>query len=131
MARLTELSAGLDQIQIGLSAPADEVEERHGHEPTPSGQHPYMTGHGQGDRGDAVADSSEVFRSVYRMVRSVMDPSVALALLILGLPVLVAIALAIRLDSPGSALFRQKRVGRNGRRFTILKFRTLSVDAPR
>nr|WP_246325339.1 sugar transferase [Dissulfurirhabdus thermomarina] len=42
-----------------------------------------------------------------------------------------AIALAIKLDSPGPVLFRQVRVGRNGRRFRILKFRTMIADAER
>ncbi len=41
------------------------------------------------------------------------------------LPVLAAIALAIRLDSPGPVLFRQRRVGRAGVPFAMLKFRTM------
>lgn len=44
-------------------------------------------------------------------------------------PLLLAIALAIRLDSPGRALFRQERVGRRGRLFRIHKFRTMHGDA--
>lgn len=52
-----------------------------------------------------------------------------LALLILGLPMLL-IAWWVRLDSPGPALFRQERVGRGGRLFRILKFRSMRVDAP-
>jgi exopolysaccharide biosynthesis polyprenyl glycosylphosphotransferase len=43
-------------------------------------------------------------------------------------PLLLAIAIAIRLDSPGPALFRQNRVGLNGRIFRIFKFRTMTVD---
>ena len=45
-------------------------------------------------------------------------------------PLLVAVALAVRLDSPGPALFRQRRVGRASREFTILKFRTMRVGTP-
>ena len=52
----------------------------------------------------------------------------ALGLLLL-LPVLLACALAVRLDSRGPVLFRQERIGRSGRPFTILKFRTM-VDRP-
>jgi lipopolysaccharide/colanic/teichoic acid biosynthesis glycosyltransferase len=48
----------------------------------------------------------------------------ALGLLVLS-PALVLIAVAIRLDSPGPALFRQERVGRNGIRFRIFKYRTM------
>lgn len=49
--------------------------------------------------------------------------------LLLAAPLLLAIAVAIRCDSAGPALFRQIRVGRNGRSFTMLKFRTMTADA--
>jgi exopolysaccharide biosynthesis polyprenyl glycosylphosphotransferase len=52
----------------------------------------------------------------------------ALALVLLA-PALAVVALAIRLDSPGSPVFRQVRVGRDGREFTMYKFRTMTVDA--
>ncbi|HVY93576.1 MAG TPA: sugar transferase, partial [Bryobacteraceae bacterium] len=51
------------------------------------------------------------------------------ALIILS-PLLLAIAAAVRLTSPGPALFRQKRLGRGGRVFTLNKFRTMTVNAP-
>jgi len=54
----------------------------------------------------------------------------ALALAFLS-PVLLALVLLVRLDSPGPALFRQTRVGRDGRHFTMLKFRTMRTDAER
>ncbi len=44
-------------------------------------------------------------------------------------PVLLIISLAIKLDSPGPVLFRQTRVGRDGRRFQVFKFRTMVADA--
>ncbi len=53
-----------------------------------------------------------------------------LLLLLLSLPMAV-IAIAVILTSDGGALFFQKRVGRNGRVFTCLKFRTMYKDAPR
>ena len=53
----------------------------------------------------------------------------ALALLLLS-PLLLAIALWIKLDSRGPVLFRQQRVGRYGRAFAIHKFRTMVADAP-
>lgn len=52
----------------------------------------------------------------------------AVGLLVLGIPLLV-VALLVRLDSPGPALFRQVRVGRGGKPFRVLKFRTMRVDA--
>ena len=53
----------------------------------------------------------------------------AIALLLLG-PLMALLALAIRLDSAGPAFFRQKRAGRNGRFFTIYKFRTMRKETP-
>ena len=54
----------------------------------------------------------------------------SLALLLLALP-MAAIALWIRADSPGPALYRQERVGRGGRIFRIRKFRTMAAAADR
>ena len=51
------------------------------------------------------------------------------AAILLTLPVLLALALAVRLGSPGPALFRQGRLGLGGRRFEVLKFRTMCRDA--
>jgi lipopolysaccharide/colanic/teichoic acid biosynthesis glycosyltransferase len=50
-------------------------------------------------------------------------------LLVLLAPVLALIALAVALDSPGRAIFRQRRVGRGGRPFTVNKFRTMRSQA--
>ena len=54
----------------------------------------------------------------------------ALGLVLLS-PLLGAIALWVKLDSPGPVLYRQERVGMNGRRFPMLKFRTMRADAER
>lgn len=51
--------------------------------------------------------------------------------LVLASPLMAIIALAIKLDDGGPVLFRQKRVGKNGRLFTLSKFRTLKVGADR
>ncbi len=61
------------------------------------------------------------------MAKRLFDLVVSALLLLLS-PLLLAIALAVRLDSPGPALFRQLRVGRHGREFRIHKFRTMRVD---
>ncbi|MBX6383687.1 MAG: sugar transferase [Microbispora sp.] len=64
-----------------------------------------------------------------QLVKSVFDKAVAaIALVIMAIPML-AIAVAIRMTSPGPALFRQVRVGKHGREFRMLKFRTMVVDA--
>jgi len=61
-----------------------------------------------------------------------IDLSLAAAALLLFLPLLVLIAVAIRWESPGQALFRQQRTGLNGQPFRIYKFRTMRVaeDGP-
>ncbi len=62
-------------------------------------------------------------------LKRVLDLTLAGTALLLLLPFLGLIALAIKLDSPGSVLFRQVRLGYHGRRFRVLKFRTMVADA--
>ena len=52
-----------------------------------------------------------------------------LAIIALALP-MAAIVIAVKLDDPGPAIFRQKRVGKNGRLFTLYKFRSMKMDTP-
>jgi exopolysaccharide biosynthesis polyprenyl glycosylphosphotransferase len=61
--------------------------------------------------------------------KRVLDIALATLLLVLGLPVIVAIAVAIKITSGGSVLFRQTRCGLNGRLFTLYKFRTMEEGA--
>jgi exopolysaccharide biosynthesis polyprenyl glycosylphosphotransferase len=65
----------------------------------------------------------------YRFLKRSLDLSVAVAGLVLTLPMFPLIALLVKLDSPGSVFFAQKRVGRNGRLFTCYKFRSMVADA--
>jgi lipopolysaccharide/colanic/teichoic acid biosynthesis glycosyltransferase len=64
-----------------------------------------------------------------RVAKRLVDLVLGGALLLAALPVMGVIALAIRQDSPGTVIFRQQRVGENGRPFTMYKFRTMVVDA--
>lgn len=64
-----------------------------------------------------------------RFVKRAVDVVGAALLLFLLAPVLVGIALLIRMDAPGAAFYRQERMGREGRIVTILKFRTMYEDA--
>ncbi|MGC8477201.1 MAG: sugar transferase [Acetobacteraceae bacterium] len=61
--------------------------------------------------------------------KRLLDIVLAAVLLCLALAPMALIALAIRLESPGPALFRQRRIGRGGRPFLVLKFRTMRADA--
>lgn len=64
-----------------------------------------------------------------RAVKDVGERAIALIALLLASPLLLGLILAIRIDSPGSALFRQVRVGRDNRPFTMLKLRTMTEAA--
>jgi exopolysaccharide biosynthesis polyprenyl glycosylphosphotransferase len=64
-----------------------------------------------------------------RLLKEVVERLAALLGLVVLSPVLLAVAVAIRLDSPGSPFFVQQRVGRHGELFSIWKFRTMSTRA--
>jgi exopolysaccharide biosynthesis polyprenyl glycosylphosphotransferase len=64
-----------------------------------------------------------------RLVKRLFDLLVASIGLVVTLPVMGVIAILIRLDSPGPVIFKQQRVGENGRLFSMYKFRTMIHDA--
>jgi exopolysaccharide biosynthesis polyprenyl glycosylphosphotransferase len=64
-----------------------------------------------------------------RGLKRAMDITLAAMLLVLFAPVMAIVAIAIKLDSRGSIFFGQERVGKRGRRFRLLKFRTMAPDA--
>lgn len=66
----------------------------------------------------------------YTAVKRVFDVVCAVLLLILCVPFFVVIALLIKRDTAGPALFRQQRVGKDGRTFLLYKFRTMYSDTP-
>lgn len=71
-------------------------------------------------------DGSSLLSSYwYERVKRGFDVFVAVCLVVMLIPVLLAIAAIIALDSPGPILFRQTRIGRHGRPFGMLKFRTM------
>src|SRR6266478_2944116 len=66
---------------------------------------------------------------VDEFLKRAFDIAVALGLLVLTLPLLVVTACLIKIESPGPVFYHQDRVGFHGRIFTILKFRSMRVDA--
>jgi exopolysaccharide biosynthesis polyprenyl glycosylphosphotransferase len=62
-------------------------------------------------------------------VKRVLDVFLSGSALILLSPLILLIALAIKLDSPGPIIYRQKRIGKNGKLFTFYKFRSMRTDA--
>ena len=65
----------------------------------------------------------------YTTVKRIFDMTLTASLLGVLSPLLLGVALLVRLTSPGPSLFRQTRVGRNGREFQMLKFRTMYTNA--
>jgi lipopolysaccharide/colanic/teichoic acid biosynthesis glycosyltransferase len=63
------------------------------------------------------------------VIRVVIHRAVALIGAILSLPIVLLTAILIKLDSHGPVLYKQERVGKNGRPFTLMKFRSMRVDA--
>jgi exopolysaccharide production protein ExoY len=102
---------------------------------------------GSGDAGNAssVLDAYEFRSGIVRLApdmeislkmprvryrfKRIMDLVIGAVALILMLPVFLVIAIAIKVTSPGPVLFHQKRVGRNGQSFEVLKFRTMDAGA--
>ena len=64
-----------------------------------------------------------------QLLKRSMDLLVAMVSLLVLAPLFAVVAIAIKLDAPGPVFFRQTRVGRGGRHFSILKFRTMVTDA--
>lgn len=73
--------------------------------------------------------SAPTFTGIRRVVKDVFDRLGALLLLLLFAPILLTVSAAILIDSRGSVLYRQRRVGKDGKEFTIVKFRTMVTNA--
>ena len=66
---------------------------------------------------------------MYFFIRRIIDTLIALVALVLLSPILLIVAIAIRLDSKGGAIFKQKRIGLNGKPFNMYKFRSMVTNA--
>jgi putative colanic acid biosysnthesis UDP-glucose lipid carrier transferase len=74
-----------------------------------------------------VAVCESPFYGIDGMAKRLTDMLVAASLIVLISPLLLAVALGVRLSSPGPVLFKQKRYGLNGKPITVYKFRSMSV----
>ena len=70
-------------------------------------------------------------RYFYRFVKRSFDIVASLLGLIVSLPIFLVIAIAIKLDSRGPVIFKQQRMGKGGKIFNCLKFRSMKIDTPR
>ncbi len=69
------------------------------------------------------------FQKLYRFLKSIADFFIALASLIVLSPLFIIVAIAIKIDSKGPVFFVQKRIGKNGKLFNCIKFRSMSTEA--
>jgi exopolysaccharide production protein ExoY len=83
------------------------------------------------DSSERDGAGSEARRPVGSAGKRVFDVVAALAAIAALLPMFVILWIAVRMEVPGPVLFRQRRIGFDGRKFTCLKFRTMAVDAER
>ena len=74
----------------------------------------------------AAADTAP--RAAYLLAKRTVDIALSAVVLVVSLPVLLICVIAVKLDSPGPAFFRQERVGKDGRHFAMLKIRTMRAD---
>ena len=82
---------------------------------------------------DSISDLSvlEAPSSLFRFIKRAFDIVVSLGAIIALMPIALIIMLAIYIDDPGRPFFRQYRVGKNGKRFKVYKFRTMRKEAPK
>jgi len=73
-------------------------------------------------------DKRDAARKLFRAIKRVMDVSGAIIALTLSLPMFLVVAIAIKANSKGPVLFRQRRIGQDGKAFTFLKFRSMYVN---
>jgi lipopolysaccharide/colanic/teichoic acid biosynthesis glycosyltransferase len=149
--RMTDDAGWLDGERIGTLLPctpaegawkvADDVCLRFGLEELPPLCTVYVYPHHGSDprgsraeplpqeNGKPVEAMEPLFAQAVPLWKRSLDVAGALFGLLLLSPLLLIIAVAVKLDSPGPVLFRQMRAGRGGRRFWIYKFRSMVVDA--
>ena len=68
---------------------------------------------------------------MYRVIKRIIDFLLALSAFVVLLPLLCILAIIIKIDSKGPVLFKQKRVGKGKKFFSMYKFRTMRTDAPK
>lgn len=66
--------------------------------------------------------------AAYGVIKRGMDMVLSAMLLVILSPTMLIIAIVVKIDSPGPVLFRQKRTGKDGKDFYILKFRSMAID---
>jgi exopolysaccharide biosynthesis polyprenyl glycosylphosphotransferase len=103
---------------VRVSSYADFVEEKYGRIPVE-----------QIDASWLFSSRLDIAHPYYLGLKRLVDVAISSLALVVGWPVVMAAALAIRLESPGQAFYSQTRVGRFNRHFRIYKLRTMVIDS--
>lgn len=77
---------------------------------------------------DAATATDRAPGAPYLLAKRTVDIAVSAIVLVLSVPLLLVTVIAVKLDSPGPAFFRQERVGKDGSKFAMLKIRTMRAD---
>src|SRR3989304_1545283 len=78
--------------------------------------------------GGAASASRGQDQSMYEWWKSVFDRVMAFMAIVILSPLLVAIAIYVRIDSPGGAIYHREQVGKRGHKFVAYKFRTMQIN---
>jgi exopolysaccharide biosynthesis polyprenyl glycosylphosphotransferase len=76
-----------------------------------------------------VMDISNSMDGVHRLYKRLLDITISFVLLLLSFPILLMFSILIKIDSPGPILYRQRRIGKDGKLFWCYKLRSMYVDA--
>lgn len=76
-----------------------------------------------------VASHGKFYSKTYPFIKRIMDLLLSTIALVIASPLMALIAVLIKLNSPGPVFFRQTRVGKGGRHYQLMKFRTMHKDA--
>ncbi|MBI4733566.1 MAG: sugar transferase [Rubrobacteridae bacterium] len=82
-----------------------------------------------GEQRAHYAPASQQGKALYPLLKRILDIAMSSAILLMLAPLMLAVAIGIKISSPGPIFFHQKRVGLHGRTINVIKFRTMSDDA--
>lgn len=81
------------------------------------------------ENGIVLTDNVSISKTAYLIVKRIFDIIFSLIAIIILSPLLIAVIIAIKIDSKGKAIFTQERIGHNGKLFKLYKFRSMIQDA--
>ena len=77
---------------------------------------------------EQTVETKDISKHAYLIIKRIIDFIIALFGIIISFPIMLIIAIAIKIDSKGPVIFKQPRTGKNGKEFNLYKFRSMTVD---